>query len=219
MMRPLLGGLLLVARAALAQEEQTCSAEWTAVRDKMEAAELSSDFVASFKHSYDAFVSGDRGTIPEGDIEPVDESVIKELESVRGSIRPDPSMLDKLVILKLNGGLGTSMGLERTKSLLHVQGNTTFLDLIAKQVLALRERHQKKLRFTLMNSFSTSADTKELLRRSYPELACVARSPPAPSARAPAALTRAGCWGQGGQRDRGGAEQGAEDRHGDAAPG
>ena len=218
MIRPLLGGLLLVGRA-LAQEEQTCSAEWTAVRDKMEAAELSSDFVASFKHSYDAFVSGDRGTIPEGDIEPVDESVIKELESVRGSIQPDPSMLDKLVILKLNGGLGTSMGLERAKSLLHVQGNTTFLDLIAKQVLALRERHQKKLRFTLMNSFSTSADTKELLRRSYPELACVARSPPAPSARGTAALTRAGCWGQGGQRDRGGAEQGAEDRHGDAAPG
>ena len=43
-------------------------------------------------------------------------------------------MLGKTAVLKLNGGLGTSMGLEKAKSLLEVSGGLTFLDLIAKQV-------------------------------------------------------------------------------------
>ncbi len=37
-------------------------------------------------------------------------------------------------MLKLNGGLGTSMGLEKAKSLLPVKEGKTFLDLIAEQV-------------------------------------------------------------------------------------
>ena len=175
-MRQRLLGLAAVSCAAFcatAAQEETCSAEWRSVRAKMEAAELSEAFIQSFKHSYDAFVAGDSGTIAESEINPVGDDTILSLEAVRSApgFTQDPSLLDKLVILKLNGGLGTSMGLERAKSLLHVQGNTTFLDLIAQQVLALRKVHQRELRFTLMNSFSTSADTKELLGRSYPTLA------------------------------------------------
>ena len=168
-----LGAVALATGGRAAAQEETCSAEWREVRAKMEAAELSEDFIQSFKHSYDAFVSGDSGTIPESAIDPVGDEFIPTLEAVRSApgFEPDASLLDELVILKLNGGLGTSMGLERAKSLLHVQGNTTFLDLIAQQVLALRRLHQRQLRFTLMNSFSTSADTKELLGRSYPSLA------------------------------------------------
>jgi UDP-N-acetylglucosamine pyrophosphorylase len=129
--------------------------------------------VQSFKHSYDAFVSGDTGAIPEASIDPVGDGEMASLASVRSAagFKPDSALLDKLVILKLNGGLGTSMGLERAKSLLHVRGGTTFLDLIAQQVLALRRLHHRHLRFTLMNSFSTSEDTRDLLGRSYPTLA------------------------------------------------
>ena len=36
-------------------------------------------------------------------------------------------------MLKLNGGLGTGMGLEKAKSLLPLKGDDTFLDFIAKQ--------------------------------------------------------------------------------------
>jgi hypothetical protein len=155
------------------QEEQTCLAEWREVQAKMEGAQLSEAFVASFKHSYDAFVSGDSGTIAESAIDPVGAESIPTIESVRSAsgFAPDPALLDKLVILKLNGGLGTSMGLERAKSLLQVREGTTFLDLIAQQVLELRKVHKREVRFMLMNSFSTSDDTKELLGRSYPTLA------------------------------------------------
>lgn len=165
--------LLSAVVLAAAQEDETCSAEWREVRAKMEGAELSEAFVASFKHSYDAFVSGDSGFIAESTIDPVGGEAIPTLASVRSApgFAPDPALLDKLVILKLNGGLGTSMGLERAKSLLHVREGTTFLDLIAQQVLELRKVHKCNVRFTLMNSFSTSDDTKELLGRSYPTLA------------------------------------------------
>ena len=67
-------------------------------------------------------------------------------------------------MLKLNGGLGTGMGLEKAKSLLKIRGNDTFLDFIAKQVLHMRKEHNATMPFMLMNSFSTSADTLRALK-------------------------------------------------------
>jgi UDP-N-acetylglucosamine pyrophosphorylase len=61
------------------------------------------------------------------------------------------------------------MGLESPKSLLPVKDGYTFLDLIARQVLDLRERHRTPLRFLLMNSFSTSEPTLKALAR-HPSL-------------------------------------------------
>jgi UDP-N-acetylglucosamine pyrophosphorylase len=70
-------------------------------------------------------------------------------------------------MLKLNGGLGTGMGLEKAKSLLPVRNGETFLDLIVRQVLNAREKSD--LRFFLLNSFSTSEDTLAHLAK-YPKL-------------------------------------------------
>ena len=72
-------------------------------------------------------------------------------------------------MLKLNGGLGTGMGLEKAKSLLKVRDELTFLDIIARQFLHLRSAIAPELRLLLMNSFSTSSDTATALA-SYPEL-------------------------------------------------
>jgi hypothetical protein len=81
------------------------------------------------------------------------------------------ALLAKTAVLKLNGGLGTSMGLEKAKSLLEVKGGHTFLDLIALQVKALRARYAPaRVRFILMDSFATSADTRALLKERHPEL-------------------------------------------------
>ena len=49
------------------------------------------------------------------------------------------------VVLKLNGGLGTGMGLDFAKSLLKVKGNDTFLDLTAKQVISMRKALREHL--------------------------------------------------------------------------
>ena len=44
-----------------------------------------------------------------------------------------PDNYSRLVIGKLNGGLGTSMGCSEPKSLVKVRGKKTFLDLICEQ--------------------------------------------------------------------------------------
>ena len=49
----------------------------------------------------------------------------------------------RVVVLKLNGGLGTSMGMTRAKSLLEVKEGHTFLDVIVRQVLHLRGRARR----------------------------------------------------------------------------
>jgi UTP--glucose-1-phosphate uridylyltransferase len=84
---------------------------------------------------------------------------------------PEPSpgqardVLGRLVIVKLNGGLGTSMGLSGPKSLLQVKPGASFLDVLARQVLALRERHSARLPLVLMNSVVTRDPSLKMLHR------------------------------------------------------
>ena len=134
--------------------------------NKMRAGGYSDAAIRAFQHSYEALAAGQTGLIPESAIQPV--ASLPRLESIpcRGV---DGKLLAQAVMLKLNGGLGTSMGLERPKSLLKVKDDLTFLDFIARQVLHLRAHHQTSLRFLLLNSFSTSQDTLGFLRK-YPEL-------------------------------------------------
>ena len=68
-------------------------------------------------------------------------------------------------MIKLNGGLGTSMGMDRAKSLLCVRRGLSFLDIIARQVLHLRRQYGAPLPLIFMNSFRTSADTLAALAR------------------------------------------------------
>lgn len=95
---------------------------------------------------------------------------LPRLESLGSASADVKTLLHKTAVLKLNGGLGTSMGLEKAKSLLVVKEGKTFLDLIAEQVKYMRSRFGSNVRFILMNSFSTSADTREFLQRTHPDL-------------------------------------------------
>merc|ERR1719498_2156638 len=104
--------------------------------------------------------------IPEKSIASVDE--LPALESLE--IEPKPELLAKTVMLKLNGGLGTGMGLDKAKSLLEVTNGNSFLDLIANQVKSMKEQFGQDVAFMLMNSFSTSSDTKAALDK-YDHLA------------------------------------------------
>jgi UTP--glucose-1-phosphate uridylyltransferase len=66
---------------------------------------------------------------------------------------------NELAIVKLNGGLGTGMGLAKAKSLLRVRGDLTFLELILRQVESLRGKTGAGFPLLLMDSFSTDGDT------------------------------------------------------------
>ncbi len=129
-------------------------------RDKMLAAEVSEAAIRAFERNYETLIREESGMITECDIEPC-QSVPNMGDVTQGRADFDPNLLAQTVVIKLNGGLGTSMGLQKAKSLLTVKGNTTFLDVIAQQILYLREQTGAKVRFLLMDSFSTSEDTME----------------------------------------------------------
>lgn len=123
--------------------------------------------VDTFAHYYRLLEHGETGMIPESSIEPVD------IESLADAEVPDDVAADaigKTVAIKLNGGLGTSMGMERAKSLLCVRRGLSFLDIMARQALHLRKEYDARLPLILMNSFRTSADTLHALGR-YEDLA------------------------------------------------
>jgi UTP--glucose-1-phosphate uridylyltransferase len=118
---------------------------------------------ACFKHNFNLWASKAATLIPEASIQTVDE--LPTYERILSEITPDPELLNHTAVLKLNGGLGTGMGLEKAKSLLEVRKGVTFLDLIGRQILHLRQQTGTNIRFLLLNSFSTSVDTREWLSR------------------------------------------------------
>jgi len=135
----------------------------------MEAAGIAPSAIVAFECTFNSLISGDTGLIPEDSITPVPD--LDNADDFAPKITVDPTLLKETVVLKLNGGLGTSMGLDKAKSLLKVKGEDTFLDLTAKQVIQMREEYGMKVKFMLMNSFSTSKDTLDFLRSKYPGLA------------------------------------------------
>ena len=68
--------------------------------------------------------------------------------------------LSKLVVGKLNGGMGTSMGCVGPKSLVMVRDNKSFLDLILEQIEELNQKWNQKIPLLLMNSFYTHEETQ-----------------------------------------------------------
>ncbi|XP_042017636.1 UTP--glucose-1-phosphate uridylyltransferase-like [Salvia splendens] len=74
-------------------------------------------------------------------------------------------LLDKLVVLKLNGGLGTTMGCTGPKSVIEVRNGMTFLDLIVIQIESLNKKYGCSVPLLLMNSFNTHDDTSKIIEK------------------------------------------------------
>jgi len=128
-----------------------------AARDKMAAAGVAPQAIEVFSHYYHQLEEGVTGFIAEDSIEPLTSPDL--LSDVEVSDEQAGAALAKTVIIKLNGGLGTSMGMDKAKSLLPVRSGKTFLDLIVAQVQAARETYGAKLPLLFMNSFRTQDDT------------------------------------------------------------
>ena len=131
--------------------------------DKMRAEGLDEVAVASFAQQLERLEAGDQGVLPEADIELVD--AVPALDDLAGDDGRVEEALERTAVIKLNGGLGTSMGMSGPKSLLEVKDGLTFLDVSVRQVVGLRERMGARLPLVLMNSFATSEPSLEALRR------------------------------------------------------
>ncbi|RME82191.1 MAG: UTP--glucose-1-phosphate uridylyltransferase [Caldilineae bacterium] len=128
----------------------------------MRRAGLPEIVVRTFAYYFEQLLSGETGLIPESEIEPV--TALPDVEAFPESLAESGhKALKRTVLLKLNGGLGTTMGLDKAKSLLEVKEGLSFLDIIARQAL------HAGVPLILMNSFRTHADSLAALAV-YPEL-------------------------------------------------
>ena len=127
----------------------------------MREAGVSELAVSVFSRFHEQLRAEATGIIPEATIDPLDD--VPHLDDVRPGDAEVSEALGRTVIIKLNGGLGTSMGIAGPKTALAVRDGMSFLDIIARQVLALRERHGVQTPLLLMDSFRTSEQSLEIL--------------------------------------------------------
>jgi UTP--glucose-1-phosphate uridylyltransferase len=130
----------------------------------MRQAGLPQIAIDTFAHYEERLRGGEQGLLPESEIEP-----LTDVPSTEELPAGDETAIERVVVLKLNGGLGTSMGMTQAKSLLEVKEGNSFLEVIVRQVLQLREQHDAAIPLLLMNSFATRDDTLEALKK-HPDL-------------------------------------------------
>jgi len=130
--------------------------------NKMRAAEMPDIAINNFHHLYHQLIGGSTGHIAEATIQSIQQlPCLDNLE--QHYFETGAKVLSETVLLKLNGGLGTSMGLAQAKSLIKIKDDASFLDIIAQQSI------HSKVQLVLMNSFSTRKDSLTALNK-YPRL-------------------------------------------------
>ena len=96
--------------------------------EKMEKAGLAPTVIETFSHYYRQIVAGETGLVPEKNITPIAPEEVKAADTLGKYRDTGKKALNKSAIIVLNGGLGTSMGLTRAKSLIQVKDGLSFLE-------------------------------------------------------------------------------------------
>ncbi|MEO6472327.1 MAG: UTP--glucose-1-phosphate uridylyltransferase [Aeromicrobium sp.] len=137
-------------------------------RRRMVAGGVHERAIDVFSHYYDLLESGATGMIAEADVEPLEN--IAHASALAVSEEEKCAAANVTAVIKLNGGLGTTMGMDRAKSLLRVRNDLSFLDIIVGQIQHVRDTYGARLPLLFMNSFRTRDDTLKALA-AYPDLA------------------------------------------------
>jgi UTP--glucose-1-phosphate uridylyltransferase len=120
--------------------------------------------IHNFERLFHDVLLGKTGIITEAEIEPVSNiDCFSSVSACSNTVGEGTKLLGKLVVIRLNGGLGTTMGLERAKSLLKVKAGLTFNDIIARQLQTLGGRTGVSIPLIHMTSFSTDDDVKKAM--------------------------------------------------------
>lgn len=133
--------------------------------EKMQVAGVDATAIKVFASHYHALISGATGIIREADILPAKS--FPKLTDLQVSGDLSNEALKKTVVIKLNGGLGTSMGLDKAKTLLPVRDKKTFLDIMIGQIMYMREKTAVRLPLIFMNSYRTRSDTANYLKKHH----------------------------------------------------
>ncbi|MEM7133131.1 MAG: UTP--glucose-1-phosphate uridylyltransferase [Chloroflexota bacterium] len=136
--------------------------------NKMRNCQISECVIEAFRQYYTKLISNESDNIDEDKISPIRNlATLDDLDEKYKFIGNEA--LDQLAILKLNGGMGSSMGLKGPKSLLKVKDGLTFLDIIIGQISCLCKDTKTNVPLILLNSFLTQKTIQKALK-SYGEL-------------------------------------------------
>ncbi|XP_037545931.1 UTP--glucose-1-phosphate uridylyltransferase isoform X2 [Nematolebias whitei] len=137
-----------------------------ATADKAEAGVSRKDF-NGFKNLFHRFLQVKGPSVEWARINRPPEELIQPYDRIKARGLPNniTECLNKLAVVKLNGGLGTSMGCKGPKSLISVRNENTFLDLTVQQIEHLNKKFNTDVPLVLMNSFNTDEDTKKIMQK------------------------------------------------------
>ncbi|XP_022759379.1 UTP--glucose-1-phosphate uridylyltransferase isoform X2 [Durio zibethinus] len=131
-------------------------------------SQISENEKNGFINLFSRYLSGEAQHIEWSKIQTPTDEVVVPYDTLSPS-PDDPAetkkLLDKLVVLKLNGGLGTTMGCTGPKSVIEVRNGLTFLDLIVIQIEHLNSKYGCNVPLVLMNSFNTHDDTLKIVEK------------------------------------------------------
>jgi UTP--glucose-1-phosphate uridylyltransferase len=131
-------------------------------RKKMLDAGQSEEVTHTFRHYYTQLAKGATGYVSGKEAQPVPTlPTTKELATYA---KAGQNALAQTAVIKLNGGLGTTMGMNGPKSLVQVKDNFTFLDIIVHQILYMRCQYDVRLPLILMNSFNTQKASEAVIK-------------------------------------------------------
>eukprot|EP00008_Paramoeba_atlantica_P008624 CAMPEP_0201490732 /NCGR_PEP_ID=MMETSP0151_2-20130828/27242_1 /ASSEMBLY_ACC=CAM_ASM_000257 /TAXON_ID=200890 /ORGANISM="Paramoeba atlantica, Strain 621/1 / CCAP 1560/9" /LENGTH=483 /DNA_ID=CAMNT_0047876799 /DNA_START=54 /DNA_END=1505 /DNA_ORIENTATION=+ len=139
---------------------ESCSSEFIAMKDQFQS-ELN-----GFYTLFETYVDSQSSSVEwEKVVLPGDDLVIPYTKM--NDFDPDlaKDVLSKVCVLKLNGGLGTTMGCRGPKSAIEVRGDQTFLDLAVQQIENLNRKYGSNVELSLMNSFNTHEDTVKIVHK------------------------------------------------------
>ncbi|MCB1193875.1 MAG: UTP--glucose-1-phosphate uridylyltransferase [Leptospiraceae bacterium] len=139
-----------------------------AITEKMKTEGMSDALVQDFLAKVEKVKQGSTGLVnwnEIGDLIHEEDEVI--LGNLQKTYTPQKGSLSKLAVIKLNGGMGTSMGLSKAKSLIRVKKGLSFLHIIAKQIEYMRNKYSIEIPLILMDSFNTQKDCQNELNQMH----------------------------------------------------
>ncbi|CAN5406039.1 UTP--glucose-1-phosphate uridylyltransferase [soil metagenome] len=137
-------------------------AQFAAFASKMRQTNIPEAVIRTFHYYYTQLLRGATGYVPAAEAQPVyDLPAVDDLAAYQTAGK---DALARTAMIKLNGGLGTTMGMQGPKSLIEVKAGLTFLDIIVHQILTMRQAHGVRLPLVLMNSFNTQTQSRAALK-------------------------------------------------------
>ncbi len=131
--------------------------------EKLKKRHRRPDVLQTFSSLFNQYLEGNRGYIPWEEISPLEKNDFVHINDIKQYAAIGKNQAKRVAYLKLNGGLGTSMGCKGAKSSINVYQDQTFLDCIKQHMFHVRETYQAPFPLILMNSFNTSDQTNDIL--------------------------------------------------------